>query len=80
MEESLMTNKITLFSKNNCMKCKMTKKLLDKEGADYQEINIDEQPDMVDYVKSLGFTSAPVIKAGDISFSGFQPSKLKEII
>jgi glutaredoxin-like protein NrdH len=80
MEESLMTNKITLFSKNNCMQCKMTKKLLDKEGADYQEINIDEHPDMVDYVKSLGFTSAPVIKAGDISFSGFQPSKLKEII
>lgn len=80
MEEILMTNKITLFSKNNCMQCKMTKKLLDKEGANYQEINIDEQPDMVDYVKSLGFTSAPVIKAGDISFSGFQPSKLKEII
>lgn len=75
-----MTNKITLFSKNNCMQCKMTKKLLDKEGANYQEINIDEQPDMVDYVKSLGFTFAPVIKAGDISFSGFQPSKLKEII
>lgn len=75
-----MANKITLFSKNNCMQCKMTKKLLDKEGADYQEINIDEQTDMIDYVKSLGFTSVPVVKVGEISFSGFQPSKLKEII
>ncbi|WP_423216620.1 glutaredoxin-like protein NrdH [Streptococcus equinus] len=75
-----MTNKITLFSKNNCMQCKMTKKLLDKEGADYQEINIDEQTDMIDYVKGLGFTSVPVVKVGEISFSGFQPSKLKEII
>ena len=41
-----MANKITIFSKNNCMQCKMTKKLLDKEGADYQEINIDKRPDM----------------------------------
>ena len=75
-----MTTTITLFSKNNCMQCKMTKKLLDKEGADYQEINIDEQPEMIDYVKTLGFSAAPVIKAGDIIFSGFQPTKLKEII
>ncbi|VUW93426.1 Glutaredoxin-like protein NrdH [Streptococcus pasteurianus] len=75
-----MANKITIFSKNNCMQCKMTKKLLDKEGADYQEINIDERPEMIDYVKDLGYSAAPVIKAGDIIFSGFQPAKLKEII
>lgn len=75
-----MANKITIFSKNNCMQCKMTKKLLDKEGADYQEINIDERPDMIDYVKDLGFSAVPVVKAGDIIFSGFQPAKLKEII
>lgn len=75
-----MANKITIFSKNNCMQCKMTKKLLDKEGADYQEINIDERPEMIDYVKDLGFSAAPVVKAGDIIFSGFQPAKLKEII
>lgn len=75
-----MANKITIFSKNNCMQCKMTKKLLDKEGADYQEINIDERPDMIDYVKDLGFSAAPVVKAGDIIFSGFQPANLKEII
>lgn len=75
-----MANKIIIFSKNNCMQCKMTKKLLDKEGADYQEINIDERPDMIDYVKDLGFSAVPVVKAGDIIFSGFQPVKLKEII
>lgn len=76
----MTTSTITLFSKNNCMQCKMTKKLLDKEGAQYQEINIDDRPEMVDYVKNLGFSAAPVVKAGDIIFSGFQPTKLKEII
>lgn len=72
--------KITVFSKNNCMQCKMTKKFLEKAEADFEEINIDEQPEQVDYVKSLGFTAAPVIQAGDVVFSGFQPDKLKEIL
>ena len=72
--------KITLFSKNNCMQCKMTKKFLEREGADFEEINIDEQPEKIDYVKILVFTAAPVIEAGDSVFSCFQPAKLKEIL
>ena len=75
-----MANNITMVSIYYGLQCKRTKKLLDKEGADYQEINIDERPEMIDYVKDLGFSAAPVIKAGDIIFSGFQPAKLKEII
>lgn len=62
------------------MQCKMTKKFLEQNGADYQEINIDEHPEKIDYVKSLGFTSAPVIESDNLVFSGFQPAKLKEII
>ncbi|VGS44764.1 glutaredoxin [Streptococcus pyogenes] len=71
---------ITVYSKNNCMQCKMTKKFLEQHGANFQEINIDEHPEKVDYVKSLGFTSAPVIEADNLAFSGFQPAKLKELI
>lgn len=71
---------ITVFSKNNCMQCKMTKKFLEKEGVAFQEINIDEQPEYIEHVKSLGFTAAPVIQVGEMVFSGFQPAKLKEII
>lgn len=71
---------IVVFSKNNCMQCKMTKKFLEQNGAEFEEINIDQHPEKIDYVKSLGFSSAPVIEAGDVVFSGFQPAKLKEII
>ena len=66
--------KITLFSKNNCMQCKMTKKFLEKENADFEEINIDEHPEKIDYVKSLGFTAAPVIS----SFQDFNLQNLKK--
>ncbi|HGC6827450.1 TPA: glutaredoxin-like protein NrdH [Streptococcus agalactiae] len=71
---------ITVFSKNNCMQCKMTKKFLDQHGADFEEINIDEKPEKIEYVKNLGFSVAPVIEAGNVVFSGFQPSKLKELV
>ncbi|HFX3955222.1 TPA: glutaredoxin-like protein NrdH [Streptococcus agalactiae] len=71
---------ITVFSKNNCMQCKMTKKFLDQHGADFEEINIDEKPEKIEYVKNLGFSAAPVIEAGNVIFSGFQPSKLKELV
>ncbi|EGJ26656.1 glutaredoxin-like protein NrdH [Streptococcus porcinus] len=71
---------ITLYSKNNCMQCKMTKKFLEQNGANFQEINIDEHPEKIEYVKSLGFTAAPVIESDQMVFSGFQPAKLKEII
>ncbi|HEO6875571.1 TPA: NrdH-redoxin, partial [Streptococcus agalactiae] len=27
-----------------------------------------------------GFSAAPVIEAGNVVFSGFQPSKLKELV
>ncbi|WP_159593237.1 glutaredoxin-like protein NrdH [Streptococcus halichoeri] len=71
---------ITVYSKNNCMQCKMTKKFLEQNGAAYQEINIDEMPEKIDYVKRLGFTSVPVIETAEHVFSGFQPAKLKEMI
>lgn len=62
------------------MQCKMTKKFLDQHGADFEEINIDEKPEKIEYVKNLGFFAAPVIEAGNVVFSGFQPSKLKELV
>ena len=42
--------KITLFSKNNCMQCKMTKKFLEKEGAVFEVFYIDDLPEKIDYV------------------------------
>ena len=60
--------------------CKWLKNKYLNINVMYYEIKIDEQPEKIDYVKSLGFTAAPVIEAGDIVFSGFQPAKLKEIL
>ncbi|HFU4205813.1 TPA: glutaredoxin-like protein NrdH [Streptococcus suis] len=71
---------VTIYSKNNCVQCKMSKKFLDEHNVAYKEINLDEQPEFIDHVKSLGFSAAPVIETENEVFSGFQPTKLKSLV
>lgn len=71
---------VTVFSKNDCVQCKMAKKFLEQHNIEFKEINLDEQPEYIEYVKGLGFSSAPVIETDIESFSGFQPSKLKALL
>ena len=44
---------VTVYSKNNCVQCKMTKRFLDSNNVAYREINLDEQPEYIDQVKEL---------------------------
>ncbi|MBF0787482.1 MULTISPECIES: glutaredoxin-like protein NrdH [unclassified Streptococcus] len=71
---------ITVYSKNDCVQCKMTKRFLDQHQIPFKEINLDEQPEFIEHVKNLGFSAAPVIETKTESFSGFQPSKLKHLV
>jgi glutaredoxin-like protein NrdH len=58
----------------------MVKRFLDDKHVNYTEINVEEQPEMIDYVKGLGFQALPVIEAGNKTFSGFRPNELKELL
>ncbi|HEM5491496.1 glutaredoxin-like protein NrdH [Streptococcus suis] len=71
---------VTIYSKNNCVQCKMSKKFLDEHNVAYKEINLDEQPEFIEHVKNLGFSAAPVIETENEVFSGFQPTKLKALV
>ena len=42
---------VTVYSKNNCVQCKMTKRFLDSNNIAYREINLDEQPEFIEQVK-----------------------------
>ena len=43
---------VTVYSKNNCVQCKMTKRFLDSNNVAYREINLDEQPEYSIKLKS----------------------------
>ena len=40
-----MAKNITIFTTNTCAYCGMVKKWLSAKGMNYEEINLDEQPD-----------------------------------
>ena len=72
--------KVVLYSKNDCIQCRMTKRNLDSLGIEYQEINLDENPQFSEYVtKDLGFMAAPVVVTDTDAWSGFQPGKIEAI-
>lgn len=71
---------VTVFSKNNCMQCHMVKKWLSDKAVQFQEINIDEQPQYIDQVREMGFMAAPIIVKDTLSFSGFRPTELAKLI
>lgn len=75
---SLMT--ITLYTQPGCQPCRMTKRQLDKLNLSYQAVDVSENPEAVDTVKGLGYSSLPVITV-EVSnqvdhWSGYQPHKL----
>ncbi|MDT9683397.1 glutaredoxin-like protein NrdH [Streptomyces sp. TRM76323] len=71
---------IVLYSKRNCIQCKATKKMLDKIGVEYSEVNTDDNPDYLNSIKSNGFKQLPVIeKNGEMLFSGFRPSEINKL-
>ena len=46
---------IKLFSKNNCMQCNMAKRFLTDNHISFEEINLDNEPTAIDWLKEQGF-------------------------
>lgn len=71
--------KVTLFSTPNCMQCKMTAKQFEKRGIIFDSLNLENHPEILEQFKGLGYTSAPIVLAGDISWSGFRLDKIERL-
>lgn len=70
---------ITVYSKPACVQCVATYKALDKQGIDYQKVDITLDPEARDYVMALGYLQAPVVVAGSEHWSGFRPDRIKAL-
>lgn len=75
-----MENSITVFGKENCMQCKMTKSLLEKNGVDFTYIDVEKNEAGLKELKSAGLSSVPVTKNRDGSYIiGFNVNQLREL-
>ncbi|WP_330700842.1 glutaredoxin domain-containing protein, partial [Mycobacteroides abscessus] len=48
-------NTITVYTKPACVQCKATYKALDKQGIEYNIVDITEVPEAREYVMALGY-------------------------
>lgn len=69
----------TVYTKNNCVQCDMTKRLMDKMGIEYDTVNISENPEELDRLIELGYKAAPVVITDNDSWAGFNPDKIGDL-
>lgn len=69
---------LTIYSKNNCIKCKQAKAFLETTTVDFREINIDNDKTSFDLIVEKGFQALPVFELNGEFFSFNSISDLAE--
>lgn len=67
-----------------CVNCRAVDLFLRKRGIEVTKVRLDEVPDAADYVRSLGYSQAPVIVLSDAGevvdhWSGFRYDRMNEL-
>jgi glutaredoxin len=57
----------------------MTKRQFDKLGIRYDEIALEQHPELVEKFKELGLMSAPIVITDTKKWSGFRLDKIKSL-
>jgi glutaredoxin-like protein NrdH len=64
-----------------CMQCRLTKTALTTAGLGFEEIDVRQSAEALDYIQDeLGYTQAPVVVVDDQDhWSGFQPDEIRRV-
>jgi len=73
--------KIKVYTTPTCAYCPAVKKLLEKEGVEYKEVDVSEDEEALEEMKEeTGQMGVPVTQIGDQFVIGFKKKKIKELI
>jgi glutaredoxin-like protein NrdH len=72
-------SQVTVYTKPDCVQCKMTYRALDKHDLSYEIVDISEDAAAFDYVVSLGYQQVPVVVSGNDHWAGFRPERIAEV-
>lgn len=70
---------VIVYTLPSCVQCDSTKRVLTKNAIEYQEVDLTQDEQAMEYVKSLGYNAAPIVVAGDEHWSGFRPDRLSSL-
>jgi len=69
-----------VYTKPSCVQCDMTKRYMDKNGVSYDTVDITQDPEALEMILGMGFSSAPVVISEKGSWAGFQPDKINLLV
>ena len=87
-----MAKVVYIYTKPNCVQCRMVKKYLDNKNIPFIEINIENDEDAINFLKGQGISSAPAIFYGETDknngllledatkFTGNNQNELKKLV
>jgi glutaredoxin-like protein NrdH len=73
--------KVTVYTLPVCVQCNQTKKLMDREGIEYDVVDLTEAPHQAAKFKEDGLLQAPIVVVGNDGrrWGGFRPDLIKEL-
>jgi glutaredoxin-like protein NrdH len=70
---------VDVYGKPGCVQCKYTNELLEKNGHDVQYHDITAEEEAKRIVEQSGKTQLPLVVAGEQSWHGLSPDKIKAL-
>lgn len=74
------TQQPIVYSAENCPKCESTKMMLERNGIEYQTIDLTNDEATRQQFRSEGVRELPVVKFGDKMWTGFRMDRIREMI
>lgn len=71
---------VIVYSNPNCQACEQTKRFLTVKGVEFESKMISDSPEVMPLIEEKGYRAAPVVVAGDDSWSGFRLDKLNTLV
>jgi glutaredoxin-like protein NrdH len=71
---------VVVYSNPNCIQCEQTKKYLTLKEIPFESKMIDKRPEIHSLIEEKGYRSAPIVVAGEDSWSGFRLEKLSALV
>ncbi|MCD7035467.1 NrdH-redoxin [Metabacillus sp. GX 13764] len=76
-----MSERVTVYTQNDCPPCKIVKEFLKHHGIEYTELNISTDAKAKNYLtKELNSYSTPTVTAGGGIMKGFDLQKLEQLL
>ena len=75
---------VNVYRKPQCNRCDATEKYLDRQGIEYNEIDVLEDKEGFEFIKAQGFNVAPVVflydDEGEVidAWGDLRPDKLEQ--